>query len=593
MVAFTRLALLAGLLAGTSQATEHARAAVPHHKPRRQVGASSGGVVYSYNPPASTPALPSFSYSPPSSSSSSGISSGSLPAFSYAPTPTSTFSVSSPSTTNGTCAGKTLNVYEASLDWWYPQTYTYVASTFIVQYDSAGSPTGWVLEPAATPFDVTSAVQAPACTTTSVLTAPSSATSVCTTTYPPVAASTTVITQTAYTTITATTGTGTVPNLAITPPPAAITIPNSGGNYSAGTPFVFFSRYAIVTKSLTTDAAGGVGCAETTGVYNMSNPFSFEYTGGDVNGTVLVNEGVVGDVNPAFLGIVNVTSVVAGSWVAEPTVAVVVSRVIAVSEAYLATPTATLVATPTGTGTGSSATGGGNGNTAAPTLSPQTSLQLPTTAPATTQPATTTTRTTSINTGSPTNALEVLTQAEATFTSSPTNALGVLSQAEQTFPSNPTVSAILSGISGPQPISAAGSGSGSGTTGPITPGPAPALTIAGQTYIPLTGGGPTYVIAGQTLTPGGSIVMTPSPGGMPLTVSMNGAANSIYAGIAGATQTSAMQWPSSSTTGAGAKGSATSGVPIATGGAVVQAPRGGVGAAAAGMLIAVGLAVGL
>ncbi|KAI7566980.1 hypothetical protein KC317_g5299 [Hortaea werneckii] len=122
---------------------------------------------------------------------------------------------------------------------------------------------------------------------------------------------------------------------------------------------------------------GSVRCAETTSRYNMTSPFGFAYTGGDVNGQKLVGEGVIGDVNPDFLKIVNVSNAVAGNWVAKPTVAVVQQRIFvaqAVLAAFteaplrtLATPEPTLpdyvplVPSTTDGGSGGKPTGGGGG----------------------------------------------------------------------------------------------------------------------------------------------------------------------------------------------------------------------------------------
>ncbi|KAI7691991.1 hypothetical protein KC322_g11079, partial [Hortaea werneckii] len=150
----------------------------------------------------------------------------------------------------------------------------------------------------------------------------------------------------------------------------------STGAFSAGTPFVYFSQYEIMSKYNST-RNGSVRCAETTSRYNMTSPFGFAYTGGDVNGQKLVGEGVIGDVNPDFLKIVNVSNAVAGNWVAKPTVAVVQQRIFvaqAVLAAFtesplrtLATPEPTLpdyvplVPSTTDGGSGGKPTGGGGG----------------------------------------------------------------------------------------------------------------------------------------------------------------------------------------------------------------------------------------
>ncbi|KAI7145989.1 hypothetical protein KC352_g29073, partial [Hortaea werneckii] len=269
-------------------------------------------------------------------------------------------------TTNSICSGATLNVLQASLDWWYTATYTHVASTFSVLFDRNDTSTGWTLLPETTTFDVASALASPSCTST--LTSYSyynynggwNATNGnwstysyydqdCFSTPAPVAAATTVITQTAHTSLkpNVTSGSGKIPDVIITPTPATISVPGSTGAFSAGTPFVYFSQYEIMSKYNST-RNGSVRCAETTSRYNMTSPFGFAYTGGDVNGQKLVGEGVIGDVNPDFLKIVNVSNAVAGNWVAKPTVAVVQQRIFvaqAVLAAFTEAPLRTL-ATP-------------------------------------------------------------------------------------------------------------------------------------------------------------------------------------------------------------------------------------------------------
>jgi hypothetical protein len=274
-----------------------------------------------------------------------------------------------------------------------------------------------------------------------------------------VAAATAILTQTAYGDATATAGSGPVPELAITPPPALIAIPQNGGQFSAGTPFVFFSAYEIISKSAVTvdvpdNDGNNVQCVTATATYAMPSPFSFEYEGADVNGQLEVNADVTGDVNPAFLNIVNVTGAAAGSWVAEPTVVVVMSRIVAVSQSYLATPTPTLLS-----GFSRYTSSSGQQTVALPATSMDwataLSLQLPDTAyaaqltsasPPHTTTAQQTTATsqptsnpslTSLYTGTPTNALNVLSQALATYDQpSPSNALQVLQWAESTFPAS-------------------------------------------------------------------------------------------------------------------------------------------------------------
>lgn len=254
---------------------------------------------------------------------------------------------------NGTCGKPTLNVYSASLDWWYTSTLYYAVSTFSIQYNSNDTRTGWTLLPATTPFDITAALSYDSCTSTVVPQTSYSYSQYAYSCFPaptPVAAATSVITQTAYRVLNDTTGTGNIPNAIVTPPPPSITIGNFPSTFSEGTPVVYFSTYEIVRKSETTYENGSVGCAASTQEYPMATPFGFAYAGPNPDGSSLVGAGVTGDVNPALLGLVGQTSAIAGSWIAKPTVVVVLQEVYAaravlamsVPGSTLETPTPTL-----------------------------------------------------------------------------------------------------------------------------------------------------------------------------------------------------------------------------------------------------------
>ncbi|KAI7208225.1 hypothetical protein KC333_g9208 [Hortaea werneckii] len=367
---------------------------------------TGGSAPSSYGPQPVGPATASSSGQPPVIVQPTAPSSGS-PTVIVTPTPPQSYNPTgrprypygtgrhSTNTSNAICSGATLNVLQASLDWWYTATYTHVASTFSVLYDRNDTSTGWTLLPESTTFDVASALASPACTSSLTsysyynynggLNATNGTWSTysyydqdCFSTPAPVAAATTVITQTAHTSLkpNVTTGSGRIPDVIITPTPAKISVPGSTGAFSAGTPFVYFSQYEIMSKYNST-RNGSVRCAETTSRYNMTSPFGFAYTGGDVNGQKAVGEGVIGDVNPDFLKIVNVSNAVAGNWVAKPTVAVVQQRIFiaqAVLAAFtespiptLATPEPTLpdfvplVPSTTDGGSGGKPTGGGGG----------------------------------------------------------------------------------------------------------------------------------------------------------------------------------------------------------------------------------------
>ena len=305
----------------------------PYPIPSAPWNSSSYGLTGTSATPSSSSAHTPTGYSPPASSV-------------YKPTGHGTHS----QPPLGKCSGQTLNVLGASLDWWFTRTLYNVVSTISLQYNGNHSQTGWTILPATTSFDLSSALASPICESTLTFNTywNISLWDVnCTPAPTPIAAATTIITQTAYKQLNATTGVGRgYPNVVKTPPPATFTIPSSAGAYAAGTPFVYFSAYEIMTKSQTTYGNGSVGCAQATQTYEMETPFGFEYADGDVNGTKEVAADVTGDVNPAFLGVVGVSTAAAGSWIAAPTVAIVVEDIFA-AEAVLAAAAGPLLTTQT------------------------------------------------------------------------------------------------------------------------------------------------------------------------------------------------------------------------------------------------------
>ena len=325
---------------------------------------SSYGLTGTSGVPSSSSSWTSTANTPPSSTPGQPTGYASSSSSRYTPTGYSTPSSSPHKPTghsqppsgnhsqlpSGKCSGQTLNVLGASLDWWYTRTLYNVVSTISLQYNANHSQTGWTILPATTPFDLSSAMASPICSSTLTFNTYWNISlwdTTCTPAPTPVAASTTVITQTAFKQLNATTGTGRgFPNVVKTPPPATFTLPSSAGTYAEGTPFVYFSAYEIMTKTLSTYGNGSVGCAQATQTYQMATPFSFEYTDGNVNGSEVVGADVTGDVNPAFLQVVSASKAVAGSWVAAPTVAVVVQDIYA-AEAVFAAAAGPLLTTQT------------------------------------------------------------------------------------------------------------------------------------------------------------------------------------------------------------------------------------------------------
>lgn len=271
---------------------------------------------------------------------------------------------------NGSCGRPTVNVVSASMDWWYTETYTQIESTFLIQTGPNHTVTGWTLLPAATSFDVTDALAAPTCTSKTAFNPKANSTMLeysCWDTPTPVAAATTTVEQTAYKAINQTSAKGTIPDVVVTPTPAALTI-DSTATFDAGTPVVHFSQYEIVSGQLTRERNGHIACAETTATHTLNETFSFPYVGQDPNGTEPAEQGIIGGLHFAFLQAIGAESAAAGTFSADPTVVVVVEKGVAATTvmqkgfapapaASLATPTPTLPSglsiaqdTPTQTG---------------------------------------------------------------------------------------------------------------------------------------------------------------------------------------------------------------------------------------------------
>ncbi|GIZ42728.1 hypothetical protein CKM354_000598700 [Cercospora kikuchii] len=260
------------------------------------------------------------------------------------------------------CSGATLNIKNASLDYWYAQTYTQVDSTFLIEFNENDTSTGWTLLPATGTLDITSAIANPECSSTTSFAADISQSGVeyyCSETATPAAKSTSVVEQTAYIQPNATTSNGELPDVVIAPTPAAITVANAAGTstYHAGTSVVHFSRYEIVSKQSYRHWNGSQGCSESAQVYDLPEPASFEYQEETtVNESLAV--GKLGRFNAALLRVLSSAdvelprNVALGDLEAEPTVVVVVEKVVAAAAAIplgfvspspkLETPTATL-----------------------------------------------------------------------------------------------------------------------------------------------------------------------------------------------------------------------------------------------------------
>jgi hypothetical protein len=244
---------------------------------------------------------------------------------------------------NATCGGVTINIPDATLDYWYTTTLDYAAATFSIQFDGNDSATGWTLLPATTTFNVTDALQDP--TTYYV---PSTITNHANTTSisyyttvdispTPVYASTVVVTQTATSEISSSSGKGDIPSDAVITPPPASTVLSAGPNQPSltaltNTHFVYFSQYALDTEHTTTHKNGTPACVTSREVKHLGRNFAMAYLGDDPDGQALVT----GALSEEFLGLLPPHLKFAlGVFTAEPTLIVPV-QVDYAAEAVLA-----------------------------------------------------------------------------------------------------------------------------------------------------------------------------------------------------------------------------------------------------------------
>ncbi|KAF7191044.1 hypothetical protein HII31_07559 [Pseudocercospora fuligena] len=513
------------------------------------------------------------------------IPSGPKPSGQLPPGTAPSFNPPPPYPTNATCGGATLNIASASLDYWYTETYTQVDSTFVIQYNHNDTSTAWTLVPASETLNITSAVEAPSCTSMTAFNTALNSTMLeysCWDTPTPVAASTTSVEQTAYIPVNQTTSKGSIPNVVVTPTPAALTI-GSSSTVAQGTNVVHFSQVEIISKKPLGAYNGTVRCVTTTTVHQLSEPLSFDYEeGADVNAML-----VKGKIHAAVLQAVEedagvpLSSVSVGTFEAEPTVVVVVQKVLAAAVATpagivqsvlsLDTPTPTLPSglslvetTPTDTGiiwapftahieSSDTAlmvptkTGPGRGSVVAPTTSRRPlipvhftahiessdlNLQIPQDPTATNSVVTAvfsgiTVTATRVNNPTPGGGndvgpiLSAIISAAQPANTKPTNAAQVLSNAEQTF-ANPTVGAIASGIGGlTRPGSSSGSGSGSGSGPIVQPGQNPVFSVGTSMVTATNVGGGAFVISGQTASAGGAPITV---GGQEVSIAPGGTA---------------------------------------------------------------------
>lgn len=244
---------------------------------------------------------------------------------------------------NATCGGATVNIPDATLDYWYTTTLDYAAATFSIQFDGNDSATGWTLLPATTTFNVTDALQDP---TTyyvpSTITNDANTTSISyyttvDTSPTPVYASTVVVTQTATSALNTSTGTGDIPSDAVITPPPASTVLSAGPHQPSltaltNTHFVYFSEYALDTEHTTTHKNGTPTCVTSREIKHLGRNFAMAYFGEDPDGQALVT----GALSEEFLGLLPAhLKFAVGVFTAEPTLIVPV-QVDYAAEAVLA-----------------------------------------------------------------------------------------------------------------------------------------------------------------------------------------------------------------------------------------------------------------
>lgn len=239
------------------------------------------------------------------------------------------------------CGGVTVNIPDATLNWWYTTDFDFAVATFSVIYNKNDSLAGWTLASATTTFNVTSALAEPTYSISESVntalnqtvdyyynyTAPSL-----------VYAETTVVTQVATAPLNISEGTGPIPsNLMVTPAPASTVLPGPASaalTALTNTPFVYFTEYAIDKMTPTRVSNGSVICSTSRRLYTLDAAFAIYYDAEDPSEQLEVN----GDLPEAFLDELRprnipLARVKLGTYTAKPTLIVVVEEVYAAQAA--------------------------------------------------------------------------------------------------------------------------------------------------------------------------------------------------------------------------------------------------------------------
>jgi hypothetical protein len=107
------------------------------------------------------------------------------------------------------------------------------------------------------------------------------------------------------------------------PPIPTVAIPAATGTAFVATQttnVVYYTAYEVETEQVSTDLNGQVYCQTSTATYDLPNPYAYEYDGTDLGESPTQT----GDVLVDFVNMIPQSSCTAGSWIALPTMIVVV-----------------------------------------------------------------------------------------------------------------------------------------------------------------------------------------------------------------------------------------------------------------------------
>jgi len=236
--------------------------------------------------------------------------------------------------TNESCSGSFVNIFTATLEWWYPRVYDFGACVlFVAQNNTAHQ---WTSRSATTTFNVASALAAPQAVQSVYINTLVNSTytdTVLVNTPLPKFAATRVVTQTAFRSLNVTKGPLPYPNAVITPPPATIAIPYGPSPTSfvtSGTPVVYWWGYQIDRYKPSTYQNGSQFCYTSRSVHDLPSPYIIHYKGPNPDGY----SRITGPVPADFMSAIDSGNATAGRWMAKPTLIVVEQEVCAVESSH-------------------------------------------------------------------------------------------------------------------------------------------------------------------------------------------------------------------------------------------------------------------